>query len=105
MSLKYTLMVTQKDALDAGVGAVLLEEEDGVKKPDIYVNQKLKSHQLSYSTIEKKCYAIVWVVQKFQRYLYGREFLLETDHQPLVYLSHAKISNASLVRWELLLQL
>lgn len=117
-SLKYALMVTpvlklpdiskpfilQTDASDAGVGAVLLQEEDGVKKPVFYASQKLKSHQLSYSTIEKECYAIVWAVQKFQRYLYGKEFLLETDHQPLVYLSHAKVSNARLMRWALLLQ-
>lgn len=82
-SLKYALMVTpvlklpdiskpfilQTDASDAGVGAELLQEEDGVKKPVFYASQKLKSHQLSYSTIEKECYAIVWAVQKFQRYL------------------------------------
>ena len=41
---------------------------------------------------------------KFQRYLYGREFLLETDHQPLAYLRDAKVSNARLMRWALLLQ-
>lgn len=118
-SLKYALIATpvlklpdmskpfilQTDASeDAGVGAVLLQEEDGVKKPVFYACQKLKSHQLSYSTIEKKCYAIVWAVQKFQRYLYGKEFLLETDHQPLVYCSHVKVSNARLMVWALLLQ-
>nr|XP_034325279.1 uncharacterized protein LOC105323550 isoform X4 [Crassostrea gigas] len=84
-SLKYALMVTpvlklpdiskpfilQTDASDAGVGAVLLQEEDGVKKPVFYASQKLKSHQLSYSTIEKECYAIVWAVQKFQRFQQG----------------------------------
>lgn len=57
-SLKYALMVTpvlklpdiskpfilQTDASDAGVGAVLLQEEDGVKKPVFYASQKLKSH-------------------------------------------------------------
>lgn len=59
----------QTDASDAGVGVVLLQEEDGVKKPVFYASQKLKSHQLSYSTIEKECYAIVWAVQKFQIYM------------------------------------
>ena len=118
VSLKYALMVTsvlklpdvnetfilQTDASDAGVGAVLLQEEDCIKKPVAYASQKLKSPQMSNSTIEKECYVIVWAVQKFQRYLYGREFHLETDHQPLVYLSHAKVSNARLMRWALLLQ-
>ena len=118
VSLKYALMVTpvlklpdvnepfilQTDAFDAGVGAVLLQEEDDIKKPVAYASQTLKSLQMSYSTIEKECFAIVWAVQKFQRYLHGHEFLLETDHQPFVYLSHAKVSNARLMRWALLLQ-
>ena len=90
--------ILQTLAFDAGVGAVLLQEKDGIKKPVVYASQTLNSLQMSYSTIEKECYAIVWAVQKFQRYLYGHELLLETDHQPLVYLSHAKVSNAGLMR-------
>lgn len=78
--------VLQTDASDVGVGAVLLQYEDGVKKPVAYASKKLSKSQVNYSTIEKVCYAIVWAVQKFQRYLYGQEFYLETDPQPLVYL-------------------
>lgn len=117
-ALKSVLMVTpvlklpnlnetfilQTDASDLGVGAVLLQYEDGVKKPVAYASKKLTKEQVNYSTIEKECLAIVWSVQKFQRYLYGKEFLLETDHQPLVYLTQAKVSNARLMRWALLLQ-
>lgn len=117
-ALKSALMVTpvlklpnlnetfilQTDASDLGVGAVLLQYEDGVKKPVAYASKKLTKGQVNYSTIEKECLAIVWSVQKFLRYLYGREFLLETDHQPLVYLTQAKVSNARLMRWALLLQ-
>lgn len=79
---------------DAGVGEVLQQGEDGVKRPVFYASQKLKSHQLSYSLIEKECKSIVWAVQKFQRYLHGKEFLLNTDHQPLIYHSYAKVSDA-----------
>lgn len=71
--------VLQTDASDVGVGAVLLQYEDGVKKPVAYASKKLSKSQVNYSTIEKVCYAIVWAVQKFQRYLYGQEFYLETD--------------------------
>ncbi|XP_062613758.1 uncharacterized protein LOC134275492 [Saccostrea cucullata] len=96
--------VLQTDASDRGVGAVLMQYEDGVKKPVAYASKKLSKCQVNYSTIEKECYAIIWAVQKFRRYLYGKEFLLETDHQPLVYLTKAKVSNARLMRWALLLQ-
>ena len=37
-------------------------------------------------------------------YLYGREFILETDHQPLLYLNRAKVSNPRIMRWALALQ-
>lgn len=93
----------QTDASDVGV-AVLLQYEDGVKKPVAYASKKLSKSQVNYSTIEKECYAIAWAVQKFQRYLYGQEFYLETDHQPLVYLSKSKVLNARLMRWALVLQ-
>lgn len=43
-------------------------------------------------------------MQKFQRYLYGHDFYIETDHQSLVYLSKAKELNARLMRWALVLQ-
>jgi len=43
-------------------------------------------------------------LQKLEKYLYGREFVLETDHQPLKYLQQAKTGNSRLMRWALLLQ-
>ncbi len=43
-------------------------------------------------------------VEKFHKYLFGKEFILETDHQPLTYLNTAKVANSRLMRWALLLQ-
>ena len=43
-------------------------------------------------------------VTKFQEYLYGKEFLLETDHKPLQYLREAKFQNGRLMRSALTLQ-
>ena len=34
----------------------------------------------------------------------SREFVLQTDHRPLVYLDHAKLTNARVIRWALTLQ-
>lgn len=81
-----------------------MQDEDGNKMPIAYASRKLKQAELAYATIEKECLAIVWAIQKFQRYLYGQEFLLETDHQPLIYLNRAKVTNARLMRWALILQ-
>lgn len=99
--------ILQIDASDIGTGAVL-QYENGIKKPVAYANKKLASSQTKYSTVEKEYFAIIWAVQKFQRYLFGKEFFFETDYQPLFFgfffLSQSKLSNARLMRWTLLLQ-
>ena len=96
--------VLQTDASDRGIGAVLLQDEQGKKLPVAYASRKLKHAECSYATVEKECLAIVWAIQKFQRYLYGSEFSIETDHQPLIYLNKAKLNSARLMKWALMLQ-
>ena len=83
---------------------IVLLEENGKKVPVVYASRKLKQSERSYAVIEKECLALVWAVQNFSRYLYGTPFIVETDHCPLKYLNEAKLKNARLVRWALILQ-
>nr|XP_022307941.1 uncharacterized protein LOC111113940 [Crassostrea virginica] len=92
------------DASDRGLGAVLMQMEQGQILPIAYASRKLKECECKYATVEKECLAIVWAIQKFQQYLYGHEFILETDHSPLVYLNKSKVTNPRLMRWALSLQ-
>ena len=78
--------------------------EQGQKLPFAYASRKLKECECKYATVEKECLAIVWAIQKFQKYLYGNQSVLETDHSPLVYLNKAKVTNPRLMRWALSLQ-
>jgi len=96
--------ILQTDASNDGIGAILLQKEDGVKHPIAFASKKFLPREKNYSTIERECMAIVWGIQKFQTYLYGRNFILETDHQPLQYLQKAKFQNGRLMRWALSLQ-
>ncbi|KAK3109194.1 hypothetical protein FSP39_025154 [Pinctada imbricata] len=98
------MFILQTDASNRGIGAVLLQNSGNEKLPVAYAGRKLKKSEQNYATIEKECLAIIWAVLKFQRYLYGAEFLLETDHKPLIYLHQAKVNNARLMRWALSLQ-
>ena len=96
--------ILQTDASEVGLGAVLLQESEDGKMPIAYASRKLLEREKRYAVIEKECLAIVWGITKFQRYLYGKEFLLETDHQPLKYLQKSKTLNPRIMRWALTLQ-
>lgn len=96
--------ILRTDASEDGIGAVLLQLENDEKLPVAYASRKLQDREQSYAVIEKECLAVVWGVQKFHQYLYGHEFLLETDHQQLTYLDKSKTENSRLMRWALLLQ-
>jgi len=37
-------------------------------------------------------------LSKFQDFVYGKEFVLETDHQPLQYLASAQFQNGRILR-------
>ena len=93
--------ILQTDASEVGIGAVLLQSYDNQYFPVAYASKKLTRSELNYSVIEKECLALIWAVKKFHVYLYGKEFILDTDHQPLIYLRKAKMANSRLMRWAL----
>ena len=96
--------ILRSDASDRGIGAVLMQEFSGEKFPIAYASKKLTNAQMAYSVMEKECLAIVWAVLRFQPFLYGREFVIETDHQPLTCLKKSKVVNSRIMRWALALQ-
>uniref|UniRef100_A0A1X7TVH1 Reverse transcriptase domain-containing protein n=1 Tax=Amphimedon queenslandica TaxID=400682 RepID=A0A1X7TVH1_AMPQE len=98
-------MILQTDASNRGVGAVLSQiDNDGVEHPLVYVSRKLLPREERFSIVEKECLAVVWAIQTLAVYLYGKEFLLQTDHHALYWLDRVKSRNARLTRWSLYLQ-
>ena len=72
-------LVLACDASDYGIGAVLSHiTEENQERPVAYI-----SRTLSYSQLEKEALAIIFAVKKFHKYLLGRHFTIESDHQPL----------------------
>ena len=78
-------MVVECDASPYGIGACLLHEyDDGSRRPVFYVSRSLTSAESHYSQIEREALAIIFAVKRLHMFLYGRSFLLRTDHKPLV---------------------
>lgn len=78
-------LVLATDASPTGVGAILSHiMPDGSERPIHYASQTLNCSQRKWAQIDKEAYAIIFGVKKFFQYLYGRKFILYTDHKPLL---------------------
>jgi transposase InsO family protein len=97
--------ILQADASNHGLGAILSQkDEDGQERPVAYASRKLQPREERLSTTEKECLSIVWAVETFRYYLYGRKFTLQTDHNPLVWLNRVRDKSQKLLRWSVTLQ-
>ena len=94
------------DANPIALGAVLVQL-DGKNQPRIiyYASRSLSKTEQRYCQTEKEALALVWAVEKFQIYLYGKEFDLVTDHKPLEAIFKPTSRPCAIVeRWVLRLQ-
>ena len=71
--------ILQTNASCKGLGACLLQNERLV----YFASRALTETQKGYVVIELESLAVAWVMEKFHHFLYGNEFILETDQKPL----------------------
>ena len=92
--------VLHTDASGDGLGAVLHQQQDGVNRVIAFASRSLSKAEKNYPVHKLEFLALKWAVtEKFHDYLYGNEFTVMTDNNPLTYvLSSAKL-DATGHRW------
>ena len=95
----------QTDASDKAIAGILSQRTDNGKEyPIAYRSRKLSIREQYWPTVEKECLAIVWAISQFEYYIWGRKFVVETDHKPLSWLNQVRNRNKRLMKWSIFLQ-
>ena len=88
--LETNQFIVTSDTSATGAGAVLSQVQAGVEQAIAYAGVSFNDAQKRYSATDKELAAILFAVQHFKPYLYGRNFVIRTDNEPLIYLNHMK---------------
>ena len=78
------------DTSQHGVGAVLYQVVNGEKKYVSFMSKALKKGQRNYSATKRELLAIVYALKRWEPFLAGTKFSVETDHKALSFLHNAK---------------
>ena len=70
----------QTDASKKGLGVVILQDS----RPVMFASQALTGVEKNNQNLERECLAMIWGMEKFHYFLYGKQFTLKTDQKPLV---------------------
>ena len=89
------------DASLHGLGAVLYQEkDDGLKHVIAYASRSLNKAERNYPAHKLEFLALKWsVTEKFKDYLYGQNFTVFTDNNPLTYVLTTAQLDATGHRW------
>ena len=83
-------LVLQVDASPRGIGAALIQYKGVVA----FASKSFTETEQQYSNIERESLAIVFGLERFHHYAFGRLVIVNTDHKTLV--SNSKKSMASM---------
>jgi hypothetical protein len=87
------------DATTVGKGAVLSQVQEGIEKPISFTSQQLNKAERAYSASKLETLAVVWATKCYRCYLFGKRFLVRTDHAALKFLRNFADNNSRLMRW------
>lgn len=91
----------QVDASSHGLGAALLQEG----RPIAFASKSLTPAEQRYANIERELLAVVFGAKRFHTYVFGKPFMVESDHKPLEMISLKNLVAAPPRLQRMLLQL
>ncbi|KAK2146392.1 hypothetical protein LSH36_611g03056 [Paralvinella palmiformis] len=84
-------ITVQSDSSEKGMGAVLLIQDS---RPVVYASRALRDTETKYVQVEKEMLAIVWSLERFHQYTFGKHIVVQSDHKPLESLMCKPLSKA-----------
>ena len=79
------------DASSYGLGAALEQKVYNMPwRPVWFASRTMSDTEKRYAQIEWEALAATWACEKFKQFLLGQNFIIQTDHKPLVQLLGAK---------------
>lgn len=88
------------DASTKGLGAALYQEQEGRMRVIAYASRGLSRSESNYPAHKLEFLALKWAVtEKFRDYLYGSQFTVITDSNPLTYVLTTARLDATSYRW------
>ena len=92
-------LILDTDASGIAIGAVLSQKQDNEEKVIAYFSRSLDRTQRQYCATRRELLAVVKSLAHFHPYLYGRTFVVRTDHSSLRWLMNFKHTEGQLARW------
>ena len=83
-------LTVQCDASDKGLGAALIQKG----QPIAFASRALTDPKTCYAQIEKEMLAVVFTLNKFVQYIYGRPVTVQSDHKPLSVIASKSLRSA-----------
>lgn len=93
--------IIESDTSNFAIGAVLLQEFDGIEHPIAYFSYKMLPAEVNYPIYDKELLAIVAALAEWQHHLQNihHPFLIRTDHKALEYFKSPKLLNQRQACW------
>ena len=87
------------DASAFAIGGVLSQEQDNVERVIAYGSKTLSKQERNYCVTRRELLAVVYFLKYYRHYLYGRKFIVRSDHGALRWLINFRDPEGQLARW------